>query len=137
MHIVFVVDTSASMNQRVAGGITILDCAKAAIEHFVKVRARDQYAQASGDKYFLLTTDEHPTNGIKFGWKENLVQTSSISTNFLQEVKNIVARDFTNIGLSIKRAFDTINMYRLQNNVDNYAQGRFPSLIGFLLSIQL
>lgn len=57
----FVVDTSVSMAQ-VANGMNILDCAKAVIEHFVKVRMRlQQTSQAGGaraDRYFLVTTDE-------------------------------------------------------------------------------
>lgn len=55
MLLVFVVDTSASMNQK-SGGITILDCAKAAIEHFVKIRSRDPNSR--NDRYFLVTTEE-------------------------------------------------------------------------------
>ena len=55
MLIVFVVDTSASMNQK-SGGLTLLDCAKTAIEHFVKIRSRDP--QARQDRYFLVTTEE-------------------------------------------------------------------------------
>lgn len=37
MLVVWVLDTSASMNQRAHGGLTLLDCAKSAIEHFIKV----------------------------------------------------------------------------------------------------
>lgn len=37
MLVVWVLDTSASMNQRAHGGLTLLDCAKSAIEHFLKV----------------------------------------------------------------------------------------------------
>ena len=35
--IVFLVDTSASMNQRTYSGVTLLDIAKGAVETFVKV----------------------------------------------------------------------------------------------------
>jgi len=38
MIVVFVLDTSVSMNQRATGGLTLLDCAKSAAEHFIKVR---------------------------------------------------------------------------------------------------
>ena len=37
MIVVFVLDTSVSMNQRAAGGLALLDCAKSAAEHFIKV----------------------------------------------------------------------------------------------------
>jgi hypothetical protein len=35
--IAFLVDTSASMNQRIAGGTTLLDVAKTAVDFFIKV----------------------------------------------------------------------------------------------------
>lgn len=59
-NVVFVVDTSASMNQRIYNGLSLLDCAKAAVEHFLKVRGRD----LRFDRLFLLTFDEGPS-GIK------------------------------------------------------------------------
>ncbi|CAI5988598.1 unnamed protein product [Closterium sp. NIES-65] len=37
MLLVFVVDTSPSMGQRIANGLTLLDCAKSGVEHFHKV----------------------------------------------------------------------------------------------------
>ena len=37
MITVFVLDTSVSMNQRATGGLALLDCAKSAAEHFIKV----------------------------------------------------------------------------------------------------
>ena len=36
-YIVIVLDTSPSMNQRVQGGLLLIDCAKSAIDHFIKV----------------------------------------------------------------------------------------------------
>jgi len=38
VNLVFVVDTSASMNQRTSLGTTILDVAKNAVETFIKVK---------------------------------------------------------------------------------------------------
>lgn len=38
VNLVFVVDTSASMNQRTSLGTTLLDVAKNAVETFVKVK---------------------------------------------------------------------------------------------------
>ena len=37
MLVVFLLDTSASMNQRCSNGLSLLDCAKSAVEHFHKV----------------------------------------------------------------------------------------------------
>lgn len=56
MLILFVIDTSSSMNQKTAHGMTLLDCAKAAVEHFVKIRGRDPATRS--DRYFLVTCEE-------------------------------------------------------------------------------
>jgi hypothetical protein len=40
MIVLFLVDTSASMNQRSVNGMTLLDLAKNSIENFMKVRRR-------------------------------------------------------------------------------------------------
>ena len=56
MWILFVVDTSASMNQRLSTGLSLLDAAKAAVEHFVKIRGRDPNTRS--DRYFLVTCEE-------------------------------------------------------------------------------
>jgi hypothetical protein len=53
MIVVFVVDTSVSMNQQTAAGnMSVLDCAKALIEHFLKVRGRTQPLLMRQDRYF-------------------------------------------------------------------------------------
>lgn len=56
----------------------------------------------------------------------------------MQEVKNLIAKDLSTVGQALKRAFDLLNMFRLQTNIDNYGQvfsvlflaspqqGRFP-----------
>lgn len=66
-NVVFVVDTSASMNQRIYNGLSLLDCAKAAVEHFLKVRGRD----LRFDRLFLLTFDEGP-GGVKVRFPQDL-----------------------------------------------------------------
>jgi hypothetical protein len=59
MFIVFVIDTSASMNQRTSNGMTLLDCAKSAVEHFLKIRGRD--TSIRNDRFFLITTEDGPS----------------------------------------------------------------------------
>lgn len=60
--ILFLVDTSASMNQRTYLGArpTLLDVAKDAVEKFIKIRQRDSASR--GDRYMLLTFEEPPSN---------------------------------------------------------------------------
>jgi Mg-chelatase subunit ChlD len=43
VNLVFVVDTSASMNQRTSLGTTLLDVAKNAVETFIKVKESQFY----------------------------------------------------------------------------------------------
>jgi len=116
--IVFLVDTSASMNQRafVNGKKTLLDISKEAVEVFVKQRQKS--AESRGDRYMLLTFDEFPRN-IKAGWKENLA-------TFMTELKNLEAAGMTTMGSALKAVFDTLNINRMQSGIDMYGQGRYP-----------
>ncbi|CAL8107237.1 unnamed protein product [Orchesella dallaii] len=116
--IVFLLDTSASMNQRVflGGRPTLLDVAKSAVETFVKVRQRS--IDSRGDRYMLLTFEDPPLN-IKAGWKENLA-------TFMSELKNLQANGLTTLGQALKNTFDTLNVNRMQHGIDTYGQGRSP-----------
>uniref|UniRef100_A0A671LV78 VWFA domain-containing protein n=1 Tax=Sinocyclocheilus anshuiensis TaxID=1608454 RepID=A0A671LV78_9TELE len=60
--LLFLIDTSASMNQRTYLGTTFLDIAKGAVEIFMKLRARDPASR--GDRYMLVTFDD-PPYGVK------------------------------------------------------------------------
>ncbi|KAG7199341.1 hypothetical protein KM043_018188 [Ampulex compressa] len=116
--IVFLIDTSASMNQRayLGGRPTLLDVAKSAVETFVKVRQRSP--ESRGDRYMLLTFEDPPQN-IKAGWKENLA-------TFMNELKNLQCVGLTTLGAALKHAFDVLNINRMQTGIDTYGQGRCP-----------
>ncbi|KAH8040226.1 hypothetical protein HPB51_009774 [Rhipicephalus microplus] len=116
--IVFLVDTSASMNQRTYLGarLSVLDVAKDAVERFIKIRQRDSASR--GDRYMLLTFEEPPAN-IKAGWKEN-------HATFMAELKNLQASGLTTLGPALKNAFDLLNINRMQTGIDTYGQGRCP-----------
>ena len=116
--IVFLVDTSASMQQKsfVSGRSTLLDMAKNAVEFFVKMRQKSP--ESRGDRYMLLTFEEYPRN-IKAGWKENL-------QTFMNELKNLEANGMTTMGSALKQVFDTLNVNRMQTGIDMYGQGRYP-----------
>ena len=74
-------DTSASMNQRTATNLSLLDIAKAGIEQMVR-------RFPTGLKFLLVTT----RNGgsVESGWSDS-------QDDFLTKVKNIVARDLSNL----------------------------------------
>lgn len=86
--LLFLIDTSASMNQRTDLGTSYLDIAKGAVELFLKLRARDPASR--GDRYMLVTYDE-PPYCIKAGWKEN-------HATFMSELKNLQASGLTTLG---------------------------------------
>ncbi|KAJ8252949.1 hypothetical protein GJAV_G00207510 [Gymnothorax javanicus] len=114
--LLFLIDTSASMNQRTHLGTTYLDIAKGAVETFMKLRARDPASR--GDRYMLVTFEDFP-HGIKAGWKEN-------HATFMTELKNLQAVGLTTVGQSLRTAFDLLNLNRLVTGIDNYGQGRNP-----------
>eukprot|EP00079_Xenopus_tropicalis_P028813 XP_012823829.1 PREDICTED: integrator complex subunit 6 like isoform X2 [Xenopus tropicalis] len=114
--LLFLIDTSASMNQRTYLGTTYLDIAKGAVEIFMKLRARDPASR--GDRYMLVTYDE-PPYCIKAGWKEN-------HATFMNELKNLQASGLTTLGQALRSSFDLLNLNRLVSGIDNYGQGRNP-----------
>uniref|UniRef100_A0A3P8XX95 VWFA domain-containing protein n=1 Tax=Esox lucius TaxID=8010 RepID=A0A3P8XX95_ESOLU len=114
--LLFLIDTSASMNQRTYLGTTYLDIAKGAVEIFMKLRARDPASR--GDRYMLVTFDD-PPYGVKAGWKEN-------HATFMSELKNLQASGLTTLGHALRAAFDLLNLNRLVSGIDNYGQGRNP-----------
>ncbi|XP_043360415.1 integrator complex subunit 6 isoform X3 [Dermochelys coriacea] len=114
--LLFLIDTSASMNQRTHLGTTYLDIAKGAVETFMKLRARDPASR--GDRYMLVTFEE-PPHAIKAGWKEN-------HATFMNELKNLQAEGLTTLGQSLRTAFDLLNLNRLVTGIDNYGQLHLP-----------
>ncbi|CAN9498479.1 unnamed protein product [Ophioblennius macclurei] len=114
--LLFLIDTSASMNQRSHLGTTYLDVAKGAVETFMKLRGRDPASR--GDRYMLVNYEDVPF-GIKAGWKES-------HATFMTELRNLQATGLTTIGQSLRTAFDLLNLNRLVSGIDNYGQGRNP-----------
>uniref|UniRef100_A0A8C2DTL7 Integrator complex subunit 6 n=1 Tax=Cyprinus carpio TaxID=7962 RepID=A0A8C2DTL7_CYPCA len=114
--LLFLIDTSASMNQRSHLGTSYLDIAKGAVETFLKLRSRDPASR--GDRYMLVSFEEAPA-GIKAGWKES-------HATFMTELRNLQAVGLTSIGQSLRTAFDLLNLNRLVSGIDNYGQGRNP-----------
>ncbi|KAK7499193.1 hypothetical protein BaRGS_00009453 [Batillaria attramentaria] len=104
------------MNQRTYLGTTLIDVAKAAVETFMKIRARDPNSR--WDRYMLLTFEDPPAN-VKAGWKES-------HATFTSELKNLKAGGLTSMGPSMKNAFDLLNLNRMQTGIDTYGQGRSP-----------
>ena len=113
--VVFVVDTSGSMNQRSGSGLTLLDAAKYGVEHFVKANGR-----TAADRYFLITTGD-AGHAVKAGWQDGFA-------TFVERVKALQASELTGLGTAIGRAFDLANLRRVQHNVDTFGEGMRPWL---------
>ena len=88
MIISFLIDTSASMNQVTSNGLTLLDCAKSAVEHFVKHRGRDPNFR--NDRYFLVTCAKNYSDAVRIGW-DRCVNFQA----FMEELKNLSAHDLS------------------------------------------
>ncbi|KAJ6236739.1 integrator complex subunit 6 [Anaeramoeba flamelloides] len=116
MNIVFAIDTSSSMNQTISSGITLIDCVKAAIEYFVKLRVESQHYK--GDRYFLVTSSED-NSGKKVTW-------STPYSSFLEEVKHLKATDMTNINSLFLHSFEILNKFRFLTQCDNFGNGYCP-----------
>lgn len=121
--IVFVLDTSASMNQRSAG-LSFLDLAKCTVEQFMKARARDP--QSRRDRFALVTCADGATS--------LRVQPTESGGKLLSEVKSITATDIGTVAGALSKALEMINLRRVQQGADTYAQGRMwwsgePALI--------
>ncbi|KAJ3425572.1 integrator complex subunit [Anaeramoeba flamelloides] len=116
MNIVFAIDTSSSMNQTISSGITLIDCVKAAIEYFVKLRVESQHYK--GDRYFLVTSSED-NSGKKVTW-------STPYSSFLEEVKHLKATSMTNINSLFLHSFEILNKFRFLTQCDNFGKGYCP-----------
>ena len=110
MIFLFVADTGASMNQMASHGMTLLDCVKASIEYFVKLRGN------RGDAFYLVDCAEG-LSAVK-SYKTNVA-------SFLNELKNLEAVHISNIGPALKTSFDLVNLFRVQNSSDTYGVGRY------------
>eukprot|EP00036_Acanthoecidae_sp_10tr_P022994 CAMPEP_0206316692 /NCGR_PEP_ID=MMETSP0106_2-20121207/16230_1 /ASSEMBLY_ACC=CAM_ASM_000206 /TAXON_ID=81532 /ORGANISM="Acanthoeca-like sp., Strain 10tr" /LENGTH=190 /DNA_ID=CAMNT_0053748219 /DNA_START=62 /DNA_END=630 /DNA_ORIENTATION=+ len=118
----FVLDTSGSMNQRTTNGTTYLDRAKGAIEQFIKMRGRTVNHRAP-DR-FLLFTYAPGLAAVKVDlWHPG----HSRLQPFYDELQQVTAVDVGRPGETLKTVFEIINMYRLQNKIDSFGQGRNPS----------
>ncbi|EDV21912.1 uncharacterized protein TRIADDRAFT_59612 [Trichoplax adhaerens] len=119
MILIFVLDTSASMNQQSYLGTSYLDITKGAVEYFLKLRSRDPACRT--DKCMLITTDDPPAM-IKVGWRES-------HYSFLNELKNLQATGYSQMDLALREAFNLLNVNRMVSGIDKYGQGRDPHSI--------
>lgn len=110
MIVLFLIDSSGSMNQRSENGFTFLDAAKSAVERFIHLRARHQNPRLP-DRYLLTSCGEN-SSAIKISWKDG--------ASFLKVLKNLVANDLSDLGPALKRSFDLVNQHRFTNNRETY-----------------
>lgn len=131
MLIVFVLDTSASMNQLATSGLSLLDVAKSAVDLFIKAWSHDPAHRH--DRYFLLRTAARgpppppspasaplPSRAaLLSGWKSSLA-------DLLEQLKLLQAFELTDPGRALRESFDLLNTFRLLNDTDSFGRGRLP-----------
>ncbi|GJJ75105.1 hypothetical protein EMPS_07463 [Entomortierella parvispora] len=121
MIIIFLVDTSASMNNSFSNGMSALECTKSGIEHLIKHLPQVKPVDKHNDKYMLVTYDDG-LGCIKSTLKDPL-------SSLLKELKMLKANDLSNPGASLSTIFDFLNAHRVHNGLDTPATGRFPGTI--------
>ncbi|KAG5448611.1 Integrator complex subunit 6 [Clonorchis sinensis] len=118
--IVFLIDNSASMNQRTIQGTTLLDVAKSATELFFKIRLN----KSRVDRYFILTLDNDCQYVKLAGWRQN------VDLQCIHAALNTIKADGqTPLSVGLQRTFRMLNLNRLQLGLENYGMGMFPSYI--------
>ncbi|CAO3565382.1 unnamed protein product [Mortierella alpina] len=121
MIVVFMVDSSASMNQKFSNGMSALECTKLGIEHLVKHLPHVKPADKHNDKFMLVTYEEGP-GGIKSSLKDPL-------PHLIKELKVLKANDISNPAAALATILDVLNAYRVYHGTDTPAGGRFPGSI--------
>ncbi|KAI8612252.1 hypothetical protein BC830DRAFT_1171237 [Chytriomyces sp. MP71] len=128
MIYVFVVDTSASMNQVFSHGLSYLDVTKSGIEHFFKAGVKAVLSSASlhweqwrsdrkQNKYVLIDYSDPPFC-LKAGINDTI-------PSLLNELKSLSATDMSNPGQAFHAAFEYINAYRFQAGLETLGKGRY------------
>ncbi|VDM35001.1 unnamed protein product [Hydatigera taeniaeformis] len=120
----FIVDNSASMNQRTYQGTTLLDSAKTVVETLFKARVN----KCRTDRYFLFTLNEYPHNfRVCFafvvysrcfqltGWR----QSCDLAT-FHAALSRINPNGTLSLGKGIAYAFKLLNLNRMQTGFETY-----------------
>ncbi|ETV71084.1 hypothetical protein, variant 1 [Aphanomyces astaci] len=110
MLVTFVVDTSASMGQRSACGMTLLDFAKSVVETMAK-KLLSRTVNRMNYMHFMLVT----FNGVVVG-----MENSTNREMFYRELKYLEPRDLSDVGSALSSAFDLINRERAKIFCDNY-----------------
>ncbi|ORX92758.1 hypothetical protein K493DRAFT_303126 [Basidiobolus meristosporus CBS 931.73] len=116
MIIVFILDTSISMSRPLNGNPTegnYLDCAKAGVEHFFKLRKRT--GGDNNEKYMLATYD--PVDPIKSNFKDS----AQILLDELRNVQVDPSHKY-NDAEALKTVFEYLNIYRVFCGFDAPAQ---------------
>ncbi len=108
---IFIVDTSASMNQVTRTGVPLIDYAKSALDHFVKVNREPA-------RYVLVTCSP-----------EQHLRLAFCDTNaFLHEVKQLQANDLSDIPTALRAGMAFVNRHRTPS-LENFGRGRVPWLL--------
>ncbi|KAF9356670.1 Integrator complex subunit 6 [Mortierella sp. NVP85] len=121
MILIFLIDSSASMNQKFSNGMSALECTKSGVEHLLKHLPHVRPPEKHNDKFMLVTYEDGP-GCIKSSLKDPI-------PHLVKELKVLKAEDMSNPGASLSTIFDVLNVYRVYHGIDTPASGRFPGTI--------
>ncbi|CAI5944833.1 unnamed protein product [Closterium sp. NIES-64] len=107
MLLVFVVDTSPSMGQRIANGLTLLDCGR----FFPFAIPLHPYTPILTCPVFSRSSLPQVVDRFPF-------------TNFLRVLKAVKVGGLSSIGQSLRATFDLLHTQRLAADVDRWGMGR-------------
>ncbi|KAG0198615.1 Integrator complex subunit 6 [Mortierella sp. GBA30] len=118
MIVVFLVDSSASMNQKFSNGMSALECTKSGIEHLLKHLPQVKPADKHNDK-FMLVTYEEGLGCIKSSFKDPL-------PHLIKELKVLKAHDMSSPTAPLSTIFNALNVYRVYHGIDTPASVNLP-----------
>ncbi|CAG8507865.1 1621_t:CDS:10 [Paraglomus brasilianum] len=125
MIVIFILDTSVSMNRRFADNLSAFECAKSGIETFFKEMNDEKnrwfYADRVDkvDKYVLVTY-ENGDGRVKSSLKDG-------SEKLLAQLKMLKAQDMSNPAAAFAAALEILDAYRLSMGMDTICRGRYPA----------
>lgn len=146
MFWVCVLDVSPHMQQQTTLGLTLLECAKSAVEHLISTRTQEGHI--TRDQYMLVITSylplpppsspssPSPSPTTLF---PSYTQTPSswydTPSKFLSSLKSLTPLpslspssppSFTYLSSALTTSLDLINKFSRPNGIDNFGKGRIP-----------
>ena len=151
MFILALLDVSTCMAQQTQLGLTLLECAKSAVEQLLDSRRKEGLAQR--DQYMLVLTADTPLlptsshTQVVCGWHDNarflaaLKAVQPLSAHSSDPSASPSQPSPSYLSTAITASLDLLNQYSRPNGIDNFTRGRIvtynePALLLLLTTDQ-